>query len=506
MIAKLVYGENGYGRSFKGAVRYVASTPDGSSVADRIDFVAVRNLPSENPEAAWRLMAGHARRRKELMRKAGLALRGDGGGEVVHLVLSWAESEREGLTREEMLRAAEGALKRLNLDGNQCFLAAHSDTEENPHLHVIASRVDLETGRLVSAWRSHKALSRWALDYERGRGEVLVKQRERAWRARDEGLIPAKAKPSTSKDQHELEKAAKRLYDARRRVALVRRVTVDQRRRAELRASGKTLRVHYLAAKQAAVDRLALARKAELQRERHALQAERLAVHYRHRTLSLEERAKDLKREATRRVERAVANRHERLDREHAVELGRFYENERSRLGRIYNTLAYTNWGELFAQRRKTGEKGPSILSRAFTAFSDVGHRRATLLMRHETRVAELYAQGKRVLARREERIDQRLRVRLRLTLVKYGRSLGLFDRLQGASRTRLKAEWASCNEARRAVTASAKAAQEQVRELKRVASPAEDAKQVFGKRRSKKSASGDGGCAKPNKPRGPRR
>jgi hypothetical protein len=499
MIAKLVYGEHGYGRSFKGAVRYVASTPAGARVVERVDFVAVRNLPNENAEVAWRLMASHARRRKELMQEAGIALRGEGSGEVVHLVLSWAASEREGLSKEEMLRAAEGALKRLGLDENQCFLAAHSDTEENPHLHVIASRVDLETGRLVSSWKSHRALSRWALEYERSRGEVLVKQRERAWRARDEGMIPAKAKKSTSKDQYELEKAVKRLYEARRRVLLVRRVTADKRLRAELKASGRRLRVALQTARKATADRLTLSRKGELQKERHAVQAERLAIHYRHREQAAKERAFDLKRSAKRRLERAVARQHKRLDAGFDLQMKRFYEKEATPIGRVYNALATADWRGLFVSRSSTGERGPSILSRAFTAFSDVGHRRAMILKRHEDQVATLYERGKRLLAEREARIDFGLRARLRAARVRYGRSLTLFDRLQQASRTRLQAAWGQAAEVRRQVTASAKLAEEQVRELKQGLSPTADSKQVFDKRRGRKS-SDDGDATKPRR------
>lgn len=152
------------------------------------------------------------------------------------------------------------------------------------------------------------------------------------------------------------------------------------------------------------------------------------------------------------------------------------------------------------------GERGPSILSRSFTAFSDVGYRRALLVERHEERVAELYERAKRVLAAREARIELGLRERLRTARVKYGRSLRLFDRLPEASRARLKTAWGEAGEARREVTASAKLAEAKVRELKLVASPAEGAKQAFGKRRgAKKNKGGDGGV-EPTKPRRPRR
>ncbi|TWU00465.1 Relaxase/Mobilization nuclease domain protein [Botrimarina colliarenosi] len=515
MIVKVIYSDTGgFGHSFQGAVRYVASTPAESASDDRIDFVATRNLPSDNPEVCWRLMASHALHRKELMRQAGIALRGSGKGEVAHIVLSWSDDERSGLTKTEMLRAADGALRYLKLDGNQCFMAAHNDTDENPHLHLVASRVDLQTGKLVSAWRSHRALSKWALSYERSRGEVLIKQRERAWAARDNGITPPKAKKTTSKDQYELEKAVKRLYEARRRVTLVRRQTDDPRRRAELRATGRGLRVYYLAAVRASAERIALAKRNAVQRQRHARQGELLAQHHRHRRLQITEQAGDQKRRAKRRIENAVASRHARFDREHAEELRRFYRNETSRIGRLYNQLAYTDWKEVFRLRQLSGERGPSILSRAFTALSDVGHRRATIDTRHRERVARLYDDAKRMQQRRESRIDALVGRRLTAARVRYGRSLRLFDRLQAQSAARLKSDWGEFNAVRRGVTTSAREACERTRDLKPAPSPAEAARRKFKARVDDQGDSGGSESAgaapkrvrRERKPRGSRR
>lgn len=512
MIVKIVYGEGGgYGRSFRGAVRYVASTPAESPANDRVEFVAVRNLPSNDPEVCWRVMAGHAARRGELMRSAGLAKRGTGKGEVAHIVLSWAAEERAELTQAEMLRAADGALRYLRLGGNQCFIAAHNDTAENPHLHIIASRVDLRTGRLTPSWRSHRQLSKWALEYERSRGVVLLKQRERAWAARDAGIVPPKAKKSTSKDQRSLEKAVERLQESRRLVLLARRSESDPRRRAELRATGRTLRAYHLAAKAAAQGRLLLAALGVRQRERQARHAETLAVHDRHRRLLVEDAAVDRKRLTGRRIDQAVARRHERLDVEREAELARFYKNEAEPLGRVYNTLAYTDWKALFRRRSETGERGPSILSRAFTAFSDVGHRRATIDARHDARVRALYDKAAQSRVRREQRIDQWKRRRLRAERRRYGRALRLMERLQAESARRLAEAWRLAGEERKAITASARSAAEMTRGLRAAPSPAKAARKPFA---GTEDGAGDGDdgapltpvAPRPRRPRRPRR
>lgn len=511
MIVKIVYGEGGdYGHSFRGAVRYVASTPEQSPANDRVEFTAVRNLPSDDPEVCWRVMAGHAARRGELMRSAGLAKRGTGKGEVAHIVLSWAAEERAELTREEMLRAADGALRYLQLGGNQCFIAAHNDTAENPHLHIIASRVDLQTGKLASAWRSHRQLSKWALEYERSRGQVLLKQRERAWAARDAGIVPPKAKKSTSKDQRSLEKAVERLQASRRLVVMARRSEADPRRRAELQATGRTLRAYHLAAKAAAKSRLELATRGARQRERHASHAETLARHDRHRRQLVEEAAVDRRRVTQKRIERAVARRHERLDAEREAELKRFYENEAAPLGRIYNRLAYTDWKAVFWQRSQSGERGPSILSRAFTALSDVGHRRATIDARHDERVRKLYEDATVLRKRREERIERWKQRRLRAARARYGKALGLMERLQKQSAKRLSEAWRLAGEERKAITASARTAAEMTRGMKAAPSPAKAARKAFGS--DEDSGGGDDGAPlapaapRPRRTRKPRR
>lgn len=271
--------------------------------------------------------------------------------------------------------------------------------------------------------------------------------------------------------------------------------------------------VYHHAAVAAAAERMAIAKQHALQTSRHEQQGEVLQQHHRHRTLQIKEQARDWKRRTKRRIERAVAGRHARLDREHEAELERFGRNESSRIGKLYNQLAYTDWKEVFRRRNESGERGPSILSRAFTALSDVGHRKATIDARHQTRVAKLYDDAKRMLARREERVDAEAARRLKAARVRYGLALRLFDRLQAESRQRMKAQWKEFNQVRRGVTTSAREAHERTRGLKPAPALVEEARRRFFER-----AEGDGGGQddatavrpkrkrRPRKPRSPRR
>ena len=87
---------------------------------------------------------------------------------VCHYSLSWAKDERPD--RQEMKRAAAESLKALGLERHQTLIVSHRDGQS--HVHVIANRVDPESGKAAGLSRSKLRLSKWAEDYER---EQLVK-------------------------------------------------------------------------------------------------------------------------------------------------------------------------------------------------------------------------------------------------------------------------------------------------------------------------------------------
>ena len=96
--------------------------------------------------------------------------------EAVHApVLSWPAGPRP---RQNMLSTVGGALKSIRLDDRHyAVCAAHTDTA-CPHVHVAVSRVDPETGRAVNLdSRATKRLSRWAEQYERDHGGIVVPTR-----------------------------------------------------------------------------------------------------------------------------------------------------------------------------------------------------------------------------------------------------------------------------------------------------------------------------------------
>ena len=93
---------------------------------------------------------------------------------MYHYALSWKPGETPD--RAEMSRAVDESLKKLGMEDRQALIVAHSDTPHR-HLHVIANRVDPETGKAAKLGNDRLKLSRWAERWERERGQVKCPER-----------------------------------------------------------------------------------------------------------------------------------------------------------------------------------------------------------------------------------------------------------------------------------------------------------------------------------------
>ena len=223
MIPKI----NGLGRSFAGVAVYClhdAPEPDDRrpETSERVGWTDTRNLATIRVERAARLMAATAKAAPDLKRLAG----GARGGRklakpVLHYSLSWAQDETPD--RQEMSRAVDGSLGALGLEGHEALIVAHDDTR-HPHVHVIANRVDPETGKAAKLGNSKLRLSRWAEGYEREQGRIRCEERVRnnarrrageevvrhPWerplhwaRFRREGMQPGRARRATAPGDEE---------------------------------------------------------------------------------------------------------------------------------------------------------------------------------------------------------------------------------------------------------------------------------------------------------------
>jgi len=161
------------GRSFLGATKYYLHDK-GANTNERVAFVEIVNLPTNDPKRAVAHMIDTATHSEQLKREAGLK----GGRKLEKPVYSysiaWHPSEKP--TKEEQLAAAKETLEVLGLQDHQAMIVAHNDTD-HPHVHVIVNRVHPETGRAAVMSNDQLKLSKWAEEYERKQGRILCTQR-----------------------------------------------------------------------------------------------------------------------------------------------------------------------------------------------------------------------------------------------------------------------------------------------------------------------------------------
>ena len=152
--------------------------------AERVEWTETRNLATEQGDRAARIMAATAEASPDLKRLAGAAATGRKLEKpVCHYSLNWAKEEKPD--RQEMLRAAATSLKALGMERHQALIVSHRDGQ--PHVHVIANRVEPESGKAAGLSRSKLRLSKWAERYEREQGKIRCPARERNNKRREEG-------------------------------------------------------------------------------------------------------------------------------------------------------------------------------------------------------------------------------------------------------------------------------------------------------------------------------
>lgn len=170
----------GLGRSFRGVAAYClhdAPEPENRQpeTSERVEWTETRGLPTDRPERAAAIMAATARDAVELKRLAG----GSAVGRplqkpVYHYSLNWAPDEQP--TKAEMLRAVDGSLEALGLEGRQALIVAHTDRAHR-HCHVIVNRVDPWDGKAAKLGRDRITLSRWAEGWEIEQGRIRCHRR-----------------------------------------------------------------------------------------------------------------------------------------------------------------------------------------------------------------------------------------------------------------------------------------------------------------------------------------
>jgi hypothetical protein len=141
-------------RSFAALARYLEGSRSGEEL-DRVDWRAARNLPTDDPEVAARIMRATAAQNPRVEKP------------VYHLSLSFDSADR--VDRAAMERVADRAIEALGLREHQVLIVAHRD-RDHPHLHLLINRVHPETGVAWDRWQDRRAIQQVLRDEERAMG------------------------------------------------------------------------------------------------------------------------------------------------------------------------------------------------------------------------------------------------------------------------------------------------------------------------------------------------
>ena len=79
--------------------------------------------------------------------------------DCLHASLSWEKGQTP--TADDMREAAQGFLKSLGMENALAVFIAHDD-KAHPHLHIVASRIDPETGKTFSQANDFSYAQSWA--------------------------------------------------------------------------------------------------------------------------------------------------------------------------------------------------------------------------------------------------------------------------------------------------------------------------------------------------------
>lgn len=227
------------GASFKGASLYYLHDK-GASSDERVEWTETRNLATNNPEAAWRVMAATAINADRLKRNAGIAPTGRKSNNAVMVYsLSWHPDEKEGLTREEMLKAANDSLEALGAGDHQVMMICHND-EPHPHVHIMVNRVSPKDGRMLPSSKEKLNLSKWAQSYEETRGKIWCEERVANNRKRE--LLQEFTRAAKDKPRHIFEEEARADQAAERRPKSANALKeLERKKDAELSRYGREL-------------------------------------------------------------------------------------------------------------------------------------------------------------------------------------------------------------------------------------------------------------------------
>jgi len=219
------------GHSFKGLHAYCAHDQDRAETSERVDWIESRNIATDDPAQAWKVMVATAQAQNDLKRSAGVSAgRRSKSGPVLHVVLSFDRDEPKD--KDSMQNAADEFLSQLGVnpakmrgknkpkrrqfaDEHQVMMYAHSDTD-NHHLHLMINTVHPEHGVKLPTNNNWNKAQDWALEYSKKMGtdhKTPARSENKADRKNGEYV---KGPKRMARNLYELDKALEAVNDNER--------------------------------------------------------------------------------------------------------------------------------------------------------------------------------------------------------------------------------------------------------------------------------------------------
>ena len=456
------------GHSFKGAFSYHMHDKDRDDTGERVAWTSARNLMTDDARTAERVMIATAQDSDRLKEQAGVKATGrKSTAHVQTFSLAWHPDEK--VSREEMERAADSALKELGLENHQAYLVAHSD-RPHQHVHVIVNRIDPRDGRMAGLSNSKRILDSWAHRYEQSRGQIVSPNRAAKYERQE------KARKQYSQDE-------RRAYMERKHQAQDRHT--EARRETIQKAGAKTA-----TDAQKATDEAGIATsRAQVLRDLHEAQNTRHKNEW--HDLRLEQWGKEKhagkewgqRVKATREAFRDDAKSKlewKELGRSHGRSLRAERKMEKTLLGRL--SLAIT---AAKAQREiliQQGKKAPSLAKMTWANLASREQRRETFdAIRGRERDALRQRQAER-LKPMIERLEGMRTDALRDLKARHESQRDSLKRRQDAERGKMREAWRQVPWAERQQVWGAKMSQEQKKQQSRDQFASKDARERGGK------------------------
>lgn len=178
------------GKGITGAVRYILGEgrdPETSKLniltdgeKTRVDWIGGTGFgfeieSREDADLARRMMEFDAQNQSSRTQRC--------EKDCVHIAICWNPGEEP--TREQMTAAVKDALGSIGMGNARALYASHND-ESYAHVHIVASKINPETGKAYDLKSDFLKLSRWAQAYEiEHSGGIVCTRRQEANQLRD---------------------------------------------------------------------------------------------------------------------------------------------------------------------------------------------------------------------------------------------------------------------------------------------------------------------------------